>query len=166
MSGTKSKKLTPKQMKALVAIASGLTHKKAAELVGVNENTIGVWTRLPIFSREFQKTMERMRYQFEARVVAAGQDAVAVIHKELDNKDVDVRLKAGVALANNAVRVGTRYKELESAGALPSQTPMIVFPAGTVLPWNSTPISVATPDVVDAEEVKELPESTEDSDGD
>jgi hypothetical protein len=162
LTATKKKPLTPKQMKALVALAAGSTHKRAAEIAGVTENTIGNWIKLNTFHREFSKAMERMRYQFEARVIAAGQDAIAVVHKELENKDVEIRLKAGTSLANNAVRVGTRYKELEVSGALPAPQPMIVFPAGTSMPWNAAPVNVINmkEEVVDAEEAKELPEET------
>ena len=156
--------LSPKQMKALVALTSGQSHKKAAELAGVSEATISNWMRTNLFHKEFTKAMERMRYAFEARVVAAGQDAIAVIHKELDNPDVEIRLKAGTSLANNAVRIGSRYKELEVSGALPAQQPMIIFPQDTKMPWNSKPVEVvvdAKAVVVDAK-AKELPSGSED----
>jgi hypothetical protein len=165
------KTLTPKQIKALVVLSTGSTYKKAAEVAGVSEATIGKWVRLNHFHREFTKAMERMRYQYEARAIAAGQDALAVVHKELQNDEAELRLKAGATLVNNATRLGTRYKELEVSGALPAPQPMIIFPTGTTMPWNSSPVKVANHledgKVVDAEEVKELPEGTkEDEDTD
>lgn len=155
---TKKKLLTPKQMKALVALTAGMTQKKAAELAGVSEATINNWLRLNAFHKEFRKAMERMRYEFEARTISAGLDGVAVIHKELNHADVEVRLKAGTALANNAVRVGSRYKELEVSGALPAAQPLVVFPDGTQMPWNAKPVSV----IVDVK-ARELPEKSGDN---
>jgi len=159
---TSKKKLTPKQLKALTVLATGGTHKKAAAVAGVSENTIANWTKENEFHREFQKAMERMRYQFEARAIAAGQDAIAVVHRELENKDVETRLKAGNTLIGASVRLGTRYKELEVSGALPAPQPMIIFPEGTNMPWNAKPV-----DVINVT-AKELPEKTdsEEEDGD
>lgn len=151
----RKKLLTPKQMKALVALTSGLTNRKAAELAGVSEATICNWIRTNAFHKEFTKAMERMRYAFEARVISAGQDAIAVVHKELDNPDVEIRLKAGTSLANNAVRVGSRYKELEVSGALPSAQPLVIFPEGTKMPWNAKPV-----EVIVSTTAREIPEKT------
>ena len=159
----KKKSLTPKQMKALTVLATGGTWAKAAEAAGVGKTTISKWVRLNEFHRELTKAMERMRYAFESRAIAAGQDAIAVAHNELKHKDADIKLKASNILVGAAVRLGSRYKELEVSGALPAPQPMIIFPDNTRMPWNAKPVDV----IVDVK-AKELPEKIdeEEEDGD
>lgn len=137
----RKKELKPKQIQALILLAEGKSHRSVAEAVGVSQKTLSIWKREDLFHKEFKKAMERMRYEFEARIVAAGQNAVVAVNKELENPSAELRIKAGATLVNAAVRLGARYKELEVTGAIPT-TPIVVFPEGTNMPWNAKPIGV------------------------
>lgn len=137
------KTVTPKQIKALVILATGGSNEKAAVAASVTPATIRNWTRDETFSEELRLTMERTRHQFESRVMQVANNAMVVVQDAMSSPSAEVRLKGANLALNAAVRLSTRYKELQVEGYVPPPTPMIVFPAGTKQPWANTKMLAA-----------------------
>ena len=130
----KREELTPKQITALTVLSLGQSHKEAAKEAGVNNNTITLWMKDETFRNELRLYMERRRQQFESRVMQVANNAMVVVQELLTDKNQDVRAKGAQLALNAAVRLSTRYKELQVEGYVPPQ-PLVVFPPGTRLPW-------------------------------
>jgi hypothetical protein len=154
----KKKELTPKQVRALSVLSLGQSQVQAAKEAKVNQNTLTVWMKDEKFRDELRLLMERMRQQFESRVMIAANDGMAVIQKAMRNKDEDLKLRAANSAVNAGVRIATRYKELQVEGYVAPLAPMIVFADGQADPiFNPTKIPAHSlgPGVIDttAEEI-------------
>lgn len=152
----KKKKLNPKQVMALNVLALGQSQLQAAKEAKVNNNTLTVWMKDEMFRDELRLLMERMRQQFESRVMIAANDGMSVIQKAIRNKDEDRALRAANSAVNAGVRIATRYKELQVEGYVAPLAPMIVFAEGTADPiFNPTKLPEHTVEVIDvtAEEI-------------
>jgi hypothetical protein len=155
-----AKKLTPKQQKALMALALGQTNEKAAEAAGVSQSAVAAWLKREEFKRELRSAMERIRSMFEGRIMALASNAAAVVQDLMNattvvnNKvvpDMELRAKGANLALSAAVKIATRYKELQVEGYAPPAAPLIVFPSGTVMPWNNTQSLKSLPVTIDVE---------------
>jgi len=154
----KKKELTPKQIKGLSALSVGKTQAEAATIAGVHMRTLKLWLKDEDFREELRVTMERMRHQFESRVMVVANNAMGVVQEMLGSPSVEVRVKGANLALNAAVRLSTRYKELQVEGYVPPPAPMIVMPEGTMLPWQNRKGLPAPPapegDVVEVEAIE------------
>lgn len=131
----KKKDLTAKQTKALMALSVGKSQVEASKLANVREGTMRGWMKDETFREELKMTMERMRGQFEARIMQVANNAAVVVQGMLTDQNAEIRAKGATLALNAAVRLSTRYKELQVEGYVPPPRPMIIFPDGTKPPW-------------------------------
>jgi DNA-binding CsgD family transcriptional regulator len=134
MARTKRTDISPKQSKALALLAVGQSQAQAAQGAGVNHNTVTNWMRDEKFRAELRLMMERTRQQFESRVMQVANNAMVVVQELLKDGDKGIRAKGANLALNAAVRLSTRYRELQVEGAV-QPTPLVIFPDGTRLPW-------------------------------
>lgn len=145
-----AKKLTSKQTRAIAIISTGHTIEHAASLVGVKPNAISQWMHNQLFREELDLTMERIRKTFESRVFSLANNSAPIIQKAMeatrfeimDGKrvevpDMDRRLEGAKIAMGAAVRLANRYKELQVEGFAPPPQPLVVFPEGTIMPWQN-----------------------------
>lgn len=152
-----NKDLTPKQVKALMALSVGKTQAEAASLSHVQGNTIRTWMKDETFREELRLTMERMRQQFESRVMLVANNAMSVVQKMLSDKDKDIQAKGANLALNAAVRLSTRYKELQVEGYVPPPAPMIILPSDTKMPWQQKALPPPPPmpeEIVEVEPIE------------
>jgi transposase-like protein len=143
----KRETLSAKQHQAIAELTGGQTQEKAAQLVGVNKNTLSKWMNDELFMREVRLVSERARMQFESRLNVAANDGLAVMQKAMRSDDGNRALKAAVAAVNAEVKVGERYKKLQVEGFI-APAPMIVIAPGEPHPiFNPQPLPQA--DVID-----------------
>ena len=157
-------KLTPKQIKVIQLIVSGQTQDQAQKTAGINDSTMRRWLRDNVFADEVRLALERMRQTFEARVMGLANNAAVVVGNMIESKDHEKQLEGAKLAFNAAVRLSTRYKELQVEGYVAPAQPLVVFPPGTKFPWQGkaqpqlpeAPLEIEA-DVVDVEatEVKE-----------
>lgn len=136
--------LTPKQIKAIALLAYGQTHQRVAQEVGVTEATVRGWISRNPFKKELTRTMERVREAFEARMFALGHNATAIVNEMMTSNDQEQKVEGAKISINAAVRLASRYKELQVEGFAPA-VPLIVFPSGTTPPWAGTPPTLPPP---------------------
>lgn len=153
---TKRKKLLPKQQKALMLLAAGVSQEAVSNAVGVTQPTMVAWMNTELFREELRIAAERARQTFESRVFnLANNSAVVVGDMIKDDKNKERQLE-GVKLAfNAAVRLANRYKELQVEGYVTPTQPLVVFPAGTQFPWKNKailpPVPLEIPETIDIE---------------
>jgi hypothetical protein len=164
---TDKKKLTPKQIQVLTLLIAGHTNEGAANNAEVAISTIHSWLKNPQFNEEYRVGMERYRMVLEGRLNSIAQIASNKIKEFLENPNPEIRLEAAKIAINAAVRSNNRYKELQVQGFIAPVQPLVIFPAGTQLPWaakDSLPMLPVVPeDIIEAESV-EISEPEEDSD--
>jgi hypothetical protein len=131
----KKKELTAKQHKAIAALSVGKSQADASKLAQVRAATMREWMKDDGFREELRQTMERMRGQFESRIMQVANNAAVVVQQMLVDPSMDVRAKGATLALNAAVRLSTRYKELQMEGYVPPPRPFIIFPEGTQQPW-------------------------------
>lgn len=155
------KELNQKQYKALALLVAGQTHEQAAAEAGVTTKRVRDWLRDSRFSEELRLAMERMRQTFESRVMGLANNAAVVVQDMLtDEKDKTRQLEGAKLAFNAAVRLSTRYKELQVEGYVPPAQPLIVFPQGTKFSWQKTietpalPLEIPETIDIEAEEVE------------
>lgn len=148
----KSKDLSPKQVKALMVLSVGQSQLKAAQEAGVQEKTVNLWMKNDTFRDELRLTMERMRQQFESRVMSVANNAMVVVQELLTHKEPLFRLKGAQLALNSATRLSTRYKELQVEGYVPPPAPMIVIADGSKHPiFNPATLPKQLQAVIDVE---------------
>jgi hypothetical protein len=108
------------------------------------------------FLEEKRLAMERMRHQFESRVMLVANNAMSIVQEAMQAKDMETRLKGANLALNAAVRLSTRYKELQVEGYVPPPAPMIVLPSDTKMPWQQKALSAAPPPPADVVEVEAI----------
>lgn len=137
-----------------MVLATGQKNETAAAAAGVGIRSVQKWMKDPTFREELRQTMERMRQVFEGRVMQLANNAAVVVQEMLTHPDMDRRAEGAKLALNAAVRLSTRYKELQMEGYVPPPQPMIVLPPGSRMPWENavrTALPEATPDTIDAE---------------
>jgi hypothetical protein len=144
------KKLTPRQERAVMVLAVGQKNETAAQAAGVGVRSVQKWMKDPTFREELRQTMERMRQVFEGRVMQLANNAAVVVQEMLQDHDPNRRAEGAKLALNAAVRLSTRYKELQMEGYVPPPQPMIVLPPGSRMPWENTP-TAALPEAVEVE---------------
>jgi hypothetical protein len=105
------------------------------------------------FREELRLAMERMRHQFESRIVGLANNAAVVVQEAMESKDLETRMDAAKTAINAAVRMATRYKELQVEGYVPPPQPMIILPPGSRMPWENAPVPTSLPIDVEATEI-------------
>lgn len=133
--------LTPTQDLAAVQLGHGMSIEKVAVDAGVNERTVRRWMREDDFRLAMREALDRARYRLEARLFALSDHATVIVQRLMNSKSDDQQYHGAKLALGNAVRMAARYRELQIEGYVP-QTPMIVFPQGTRMPWNSLPLPV------------------------
>ena len=149
--------LTPRQIQGLSALSVGSTQGDAAKAAKVNVETVRGWMKEDVFRTELRLSMERFRQQFESRMLLVANNATIVVQKMLNDKSIDIQAKGATLALNAAVRLSTRYKELQVEGYIPPPVPMIMLPVGTVQPWanqKALPAPVNPEDIVDVTPTK------------
>ena len=153
----KKKDLAPKQHKALMALAVGKSIGESGKIAKVTSRTMSNWMKDEDFREELRTAMERMRQQFESRIMQVANNAAVVVQEMLVSPSVEVRAKGANLALNAAVRLSTRYKELQVEGYVPPPRPMIIFPEGTKAPWMAKALAPAPAQpehVVDVEAIE------------
>ena len=153
----KKEALSPRQQKAIMALAVGRSQADAAKLAQCRAATLRDWMKNNSFRDELRETMERMRQQFESRIMQVANNAAVVVQQMLTDPNMDVRAKGATLALNAAVRLSTRYRELQVEGFVPVPPPLIVFPDGTRQPWmnKALPPPPSRPDdVIEAEAIE------------
>lgn len=153
----KQKELSPRQHKAIMALAVGKTQADAAKLAHCRSDTMRTWMKDETFRDELRETMERMRHQFESRIMQVANNASIVVQQMLVHPDMEIKAKGATLALNAAVRLSTRYKELQVEGFVPQPPPLIVLPEGTKAPWMNKALPAPPPqpdDVIDAEAIE------------
>lgn len=79
--------LSTKQRQALAHILSGKTQRETAEVLGVHENTLTDWTRLPAFQAELRAGQRRIMAEVVNRLSVGGSSATAYLVKVLTDRD-------------------------------------------------------------------------------
>ncbi len=130
----------------------------AANKAGVSTTTIHEWMRNEKFNEEYRLAMERQRSMFESAVIAIAAKGNKVIYEMMDSPDPEMKLEAAKISVNSAVRMVTRYKELQVQGFIAPVQPLVIFPAETKLPWAAKAELPMLPDVpTDIIEVEGMP---------
>lgn len=148
----KSKKtLSAKQRNALVLLVAGHTQDQAATAIGAHAKTVQEWMRDPFFRDELRLALERTRQIFESRVMGLANNAAVVLGDMIaDDKNKERQLEGVKVAFNAAVRLSTRYKELQVEGVVAPAQPLVVFPAGTKFPWQGQ-LALSPPPPIDVE---------------
>ena len=152
----KKSNITPKQMKALMVLSVGRSQAEAATAAGVSAKTVAVWMKDEDFLDERRLMMERMRHQFESRVMQVANNAMVVVQDMLSDSSKDIRAKGATLALNAAVRLTTRYKELREEGFIAPSNPMIILPADTKMPWQQKALAAAPPPPEEIVEVEAI----------
>jgi hypothetical protein len=101
------KPLSPKQRRALLALADGATNRQAAQQAGVSERSIQRWRSAPAFA-EALRTAEGDRLSDVARqLTALSLTAAATFAEILDDKTLPVfaRLRAAQLVLEHGQRL-------------------------------------------------------------
>jgi hypothetical protein len=101
------KPLSPKQRRALLALADGATNRQAAQQAGVSERSIQRWRSAPAFA-EALRTAEGDRLSDVARqLTALSLTAAATLAEILDDKTLPVfaRLRAAQLVLEHGQRL-------------------------------------------------------------
>ncbi len=101
------KPLSPKQHRALLALADGATNRQAAQQAGVSERSIQRWRSAPAFA-EALRTAEGDRLSDVARqLTALSLTAAATLAEILDDKTLPVsaRLRAAQLVLEHGQRL-------------------------------------------------------------
>jgi hypothetical protein len=135
MSSPGDTSLKPKQIKALAALASGLSDAEAGALCKAAPSTVHAWRRLPAFSSELDRLLRIQRDRIQAALGSCAERAVTRLSEALDAVDPEtgmalqgVRLRAAETTLGNFARVSQR--QVDAGMTLPAG-PLIVLPAGT-----------------------------------
>jgi hypothetical protein len=135
MSTSGDTSLKPKQIKALAALASGLSDAEAGALCKAAASTVHAWRRLPAFSSELDRLLRIQRDRIQAALGSCAERAVTRLSEALDAVDPEtgmalqgVRLRAAETTLGNFARVSQR--QVDAGMTLPAG-PLIVLPAGT-----------------------------------
>jgi hypothetical protein len=135
MSSPSDTSLKPKQIKALAALASGLSDAEAGALCKAAASTVHAWRRQPAFSSELDRLLRIQRDRIQAALGSCAERAVTRLSEALDAVDPEtgmalqgVRLRAAETTLGNFARVSQR---LVDAGMTLPAGPLIVLPAGT-----------------------------------
>lgn len=125
-----SSNLTPRQTRAVMLIAAGQSNEGTAIAIGVAERTVNAWMRQDAFKDELKAAMERWRQMFEGRIFGLAANACVIVENMMrPDAPADVRAEGARLAINAAVKLVTRYKELQVEGFVPP--PMFVLPAGS-----------------------------------
>jgi hypothetical protein len=163
---TKDEELTPRQVKALCVLIAGQTQERAAAAANVTQKTMIGWLKDDHFRNELRLSMERLRQQFESRVMSVANNSLVVVQELLSDPDKEMRAKGASLALNAAVRLSTRYKELQIEGVT-KPPPLVVFPASTKLPWAQKALAAPEHTVIkEEEEVIDVEAQEIDGDGD
>ena len=141
----KKKELSPRQHKAIMALSVGKTQAEASRLAHCRPDTMRSWMKDEEFRDELRDTMERMRHQFESRIMQVANNAAVVVQQMLMHKDMEIKAKGATLALNAAVRLSTRYKELQVEGYVQAPPPLIVLPEGTKAPWMARALPAPPP---------------------
>jgi hypothetical protein len=135
MSTSGDTSLKPKQIKALAALAAGLSDAEAGALCKAAPSTVHAWRRLPAFSSELDRLLRIQRDRIQAALGSCAERAVTRLSEALDAVDPEtgmalqgVRLRAAETTLGNFARVSQR--QVDAGMTLPAG-PLIVLPAGT-----------------------------------
>lgn len=161
LSRPSTSKLTPRQQKAVMLLATGVSNEQAAIAVGVSAGLVSKWLRNEAFRNELRDAMERMRQIFEGRIMSLAANAATVIQKLMADPSLDRQTEGAKMALGAAVRLVARYKELQVEGYVPPPVPLVVFPEGTKMPWAQPSLPATIAIDVEAEVVDDSDTGTE-----
>lgn len=163
-------RISPKQSRAIMALAVGHNVDRAAAESGISPRKLRKLLREETFRRELDTAMAHIRQMFEGRMMSLANNAATVVQdlmvatkKKGDKEipDLDTRAKGAQLALGAAVKLATRYKELQVEGFAPPAAPLVLFPESMKAPWLNTPQSLPEP-VIDVEaEVVETDDTNE-----
>lgn len=141
-------RVTPRQQKAVLLLAAGMSDNLVAEQVGARgPDVIKKWMRSPGFKNELASAREYIRDQFESRMLQLAGRAQVVVKEMMESKDMSTKAKGAQITLQATVKLVTRYKEFQHEGVVQS-SPVLVMPAGTQLYAGSPPSWVSNPSQV------------------
>jgi hypothetical protein len=109
-----SEALTPAQYKAVSALLSEPTVRKAAEVAGVKERTVYNWLKLPAFADEYRSARREATQQAIARLQQySGHAAATLVQLMAAGNPAAVRLAA----ASKVLDLAIKWVELEDITA-------------------------------------------------
>jgi len=117
------KKLTPKQNKAVMALARGETVDATALAAGVSPRTVYRWRALPDFRQAIADQEAALLADLARRLTAASEDAIALLHETVNDKkaSLNFRLRAALGILqyrsqfSELVTLADRVAALEAA---------------------------------------------------
>ena len=101
----------------VLAVASGLTNKQAAEQAGVSESTVYRRLRDPAFKQQVREARAATVEQASARLTAASLTAIQTLLQLLDAESESVRLGS----ARVILELGVKFREAQELEARISQ---------------------------------------------
>ena len=116
MSGS-SQKLTLRQEQAIGALLCQPTFEKAAEMAGVGVATLRRWLKCREFIAHYREARRQMVEQAIARLQQVARDAVDTMAGCLQEASASIRLRASVAILEQAIK-GVELVDLEERVAL------------------------------------------------
>lgn len=125
--------LGARQIRALVALASGATDEAAARVACVSQKTIVRWRRSPEFAQELQGLLVKQRERIEGILGALAAEAETVLRAALSALDDNgrpahaTRLRSAEGILSHYTRISQR---IEAAPQAPVG-PLIILPPGT-----------------------------------
>jgi hypothetical protein len=97
-----SKELSFKQEKAIAALLSEATISAAAERSGVSEVTLYRWIKLPVFRDAYRAARREVVEKAVAQLQQSSWAASTTLQQLLFSKSDSIRLRAAVAIFNQA----------------------------------------------------------------
>lgn len=127
-----SRRLTPRQLRAIAALAAGGTAADAAKAARCSPATVNVWRRLPAFGAELDRLLTYQRDRVQATLGALFDKARQALEDALqataDGQALHpVRLRAVETILSTFERISKRAEALPLGAA----GPLIVLPPGT-----------------------------------
>ena len=96
--------MTAKQQKAIEALLSEPSIRKAASAAGLGEKSIRRWLRLPEFSQAYKEARQRVFADALADLRGATQDAVAALRGAIREETGALRIKAATTVLELSIR--------------------------------------------------------------
>jgi hypothetical protein len=80
-----SHKLTPKQLKALSMLASGMSTVQIAREIKLRRETISRWRQIPEFTHEYDRLMDEVGFALKSKVTRVMDAAIKKITYEVES---------------------------------------------------------------------------------
>lgn len=120
---TETKKITPKQARALSILLTGGGAAEAATAAGVSRSSVYKWIEQPHFQRELTRMSDESFQRLSRLLVSLGSSAIRVIYNTMHDESLpsSVRLRAADIVLSRSlalrdqVDLETRINDLELA---------------------------------------------------